>query len=461
MFSCHTVINIIISIVHLSKKMNFFASDLNQLQLPRCCDIINYLIHLRDNGIPFVPRKYKFSNYFTFVIENVRNLWKKLKIPLLAKSSIRRLLSKLVEDYKKLCKNNSEIFTHDWNKLFKISQCKCEIENNIFCSCPQINQIPVFLKEFYIDQCGPRNFLISDFEQNLETDELNSISYPISTIHSEFVPDEDDVDNDELDNEDNQLEIDSAIKTSDICLQNFSLALDRSDTSNRFGALLATTLIKDLKISLAAKANKTNSEIDKKIVSYLENLIIDKNKIQRERLKARNFIKINNKNNSLLSGLSYDGKKEDTLFKEIINNKIRIRKKTEEHITIVKEPNSEFIGYVTPLNGTSKQIQISITDFLSKEGIRTDNLVSINCDGAIVNTGHNNGVNRCMEEYIQRPLQWNVCLFHFNELPLKHLITSLYGKTKGPGVWADCFGADLCNAEKFPVRYNYLLLYLF
>lgn len=196
-------------------------------------------------------------------------------------------------------------------------------------------------------------------------------------------------------------------------------------------------------------------------MSYLEHLIIDKNKIQRERLKARTHAKLLNQNNNLMSGISYDGKKEETLKKEIINNKVRIFRKIEEHITIVKEPNSKFVGFVTPVNGTSKEIQLAITNFLSTEGYDLNNLMSVNCDGAVVNTGYKTGVNRCLEEYLQRPLQWNVCLFHFNELPLKRLLTHFFGKTKGPGVWAECFGADICNAEKFPVKILLFFIYFY
>lgn len=91
--------------------------------------------------------------------------------------------------------------------------------------------------------------------------------YPISTIQTEYIPcfEEEDDYNNEIINGDMISNEELELKTFDISLKNFSLALDRSDTSNRFGSLLATTLIQDIRISVAARANKTNSEIDKKL----------------------------------------------------------------------------------------------------------------------------------------------------------------------------------------------------
>lgn len=53
-----------------------------------------------------------------------------------------------------------------------------------------------------------------------------------------------------------------------------------------------------------------------------------------------------------------------------------------------------------------------------------------------------------MERFLQRPLQWNVCLFHFNELPLKTLVTHMHGKQVGPGIWPGEFGSELLSCEQ-------------
>lgn len=48
-------------------------------------------------------------------------------------------------------------------------------------------------------------------------------------------------------------------------------------------------------------------------------------------------------------------------------------------------------------------------------------------------------------------LQWFVCLFHFNELPLKALISKLIGPTKGPGIWSTAFGKEILECQTYAV----------
>lgn len=422
----------------------FSANNLNHSFLPTNRNVIEYMLFLRkDDNI-----KIKLNNYLHEVIKTLSEQWESLKIPIVCKTTIRRRLVVLIDDYSNLVKHTDAVSKVNWSGLFNIAGCRCDIASLKNCPCPASKKIPSFVIDFYIDQCGQRKLTC---ENVFISDEMDDISQtiPLSTInHSEYVPlfsDHEDIPEDSCEEEDIHL------KVSEINLNNFSMALDRSDTSNRYGALLATTLLQDLKVSIAEKLQRKYSEVDNQLLMYLKNLIIDKNKIQRERSKCREMSLKRNKCNTLLTGLSYDGKRNDTLKKEVLENKVRLYKKIEEHITILKEPDSKFIGFVTPTNGSSKEVRKAMTDFLCKEGYSLENLVSISCDGAIVNTGYKSGVNASLEQFIQRPLQWNICLLHFNELPLKHLLIQTFGKTRGPRVWSDTFGADICNAEKFPV----------
>lgn len=56
-----------------------------------------------------------------------------------------------------------------------------------------------------------------------------------------------------------------------------------------------------------------------------------------------------------------------------------------------------------------------------------------------------------MGRYLQRPLQWFVCLFHFNELPFNALLRKLLGKQKGPGIWPGEIGTGIHNCKNYPV----------
>ncbi|GBM71590.1 hypothetical protein AVEN_212941-1 [Araneus ventricosus] len=79
------------------------------------------------------------------------------------------------------------------------------------------------------------------------------------------------------------------------------------------------------------------------------------------------------------------------------------------------------------------------------------NLSVIGCDGTNVNTGWKGGVIRLLETYVGRQLQWNICMLHANELPLRHLIREMDGCTKGPYSYSGAIGLLLKDCEKTPV----------
>jgi len=64
----------------------------------------------------------------------------------------------------------------------------------------------------------------------------------------------------------------------------------------------------------------------------------------------------------------------------------------KEHISLVQEPNSEYLGHVTPDNGTSKSIHKAICTFSLDNDVDTSNLVAIGCEGTNVHTGALGGV---------------------------------------------------------------------
>ena len=74
------------------------------------------------------------------------------------------------------------------------------------------------------------------------------------------------------------------------------------------------------------------------------------------------------------------------------------------------------------------------------------------CDGTNVNVGENGGIIRLMENTIQRPLQWFVCLLHQNELPLRHLMKRLDGPTTGPNAFSGPIGKELQTCELIPIK---------
>jgi hypothetical protein len=70
-------------------------------------------------------------------------------------------------------------------------------------------------------------------------------------------------------------------------------------------------------------------------------------------------------------------------------------------------------------------------------------LVLVKADGTNVNTGHLHGSIRYLELFLGKPLQWDICLLHLNELPLRHVFMKLDGTTKGPDKFAGTIGSKL------------------
>lgn len=127
------------------------------------------------------------------------------------------------------------------------------------------------------------------------------------------------------------------------------------------------------------------------------------------------------------------------------------RLKKEEHISLVQEPGGKYLGHLTPPRATGSEIANSIFCYLENNNFDYVKLVAIGCDGTATNTGWKNGVIRNLELKLGRPLQWFICLLHFNELPFRHLFESVDGDTTGPTSFSGQIGKKLTDCEKLPV----------
>ena len=154
---------------------------------------------------------------------------------------------------------------------------------------------------------------------------------------------------------------------------------------------------------------------------------------------------------NVIQGLYFDGRRDNTLKIDEVNQKCFRRTAKEEHYSIIQEPGSIYVGHVSPTTGTSKDIASAILDYLKESNFSLDELDVIGCDGTVTNTGWKTGVIRTIEEDIKRPLQWGVCLLHLNELPFRHLFQILDGETTGPKSFIGPIDSQLKNCEKLPV----------
>lgn len=128
-------------------------------------------------------------------------------------------------------------------------------------------------------------------------------------------------------------------------------------------------------------------------------------------------------------GLYFDGRKDKTMVNHKERTKYYRQIITEEHISLIQEPESKYIGHATPTNGSALQIKNSIINFLETNNIVTSNIVAIGCDGTVVNTGFRTGVIRQIEEQLKKPLQWFICQLHAS-------ITSFVSTPRWENIWA-------------------------
>jgi len=177
--------------------------------------------------------------------------------------------------------------------------------------------------------------------------------------------------------------------------------------------------------------------------------IIDRSKIRRERKRVRKDLQTSEP--EAVTGLYFDGRKDRTKMQVKKGTKYYPVTGMEEHVTVVSEPDSKYVGHFSPLAGDSKSIARGMTYLLQRKGIATDTILAIGCDGTNVNTGVKSSVIRLLELKLGRPLQWLICLLHANELPLRHLLQKLDGVTRGPTSFSGPIGKAIQACENMPV----------
>ncbi|GBM23506.1 hypothetical protein AVEN_153083-1 [Araneus ventricosus] len=154
------------------------------------------------------------------------------------------------------------------------------------------------------------------------------------------------------------------------------------------------------------------------ITSNISDLVVDENKLRREKVRVRKDLKsqaLIEAQELTLKGLYFDGRKDSTLIEERVDTKRYTRKAKKERLCLIEELGSRYITHLSPSFGTAKQISATIIGYF--EGITRyfSQLLAIGCDGTSVNTGWKSRVIRRLELKLCKPLQWVICLPHFNE----------------------------------------------
>ena len=395
-----------------------------------------------------------FRDIAKTVANELQNMYNKLFIPTI---SDRRIIQMLIDYNDKLLLKRKEIkraetsptvaenikkfLKHAQSNLFDICSCKCQSFEADKCSCPPHRRVPEEMHSFIIDQRSRRQLVYSWTLRNVEVhqvdytaDVIDNVeivrnSYELRNINSKPLKLKENFSTDKSKNNDsssrNTVKVDNTILISD----RFGIPIGAT-------AALTTAVLMDFNV-----VNKENTT-----------KVCDRSKVAREKNRVRKELVNNSEDLSTIKGLYFDGRRDDTLVQVKNGNKYRKSTVKEDHYSLLKEPNSEYIGHVTPTGADANSNCNTIYDYLVKGSVHELTELSVaGCDGTVLNTGRMNGIIRKLEEKLNRPLQWSICLLHFNELPFKHLFQELDGRAIGPRIYTGPIGRKLNTCEQLPV----------
>jgi len=412
-------------------------------------------------------REPKVFEIISVLVQKITDIWSRASIPTVTVQRITKLLKDIHDQYLKLIYyptskrgDSYELKVKEFkevtaSKLFDIASCKCL--TSVSCNCPKDRKIPIDEREFLQDQRTLRHMMIGPIDnpktkalkRRAQRKEHETIRLTASSSTATMSKASDDLDvsfegtTSEDDREavlaDNEYQGKDSATPSTFQqrrkLTNTARATERYGISDRAAADIASSVLTDFGIV----TTDDNSEV------------IDRSKLRRERKKLRVELYSEAADSvANLRGLYFDGRKDKTLVQEEIEGKLHRKVVLEEHIVLLEEPGSKYLGHIAPISGNAKSIKSTMTDFFERNNMNLDNLTVIGCDGTAVNTGHKGGIIRLLEMHLNRPLQWFVCLLHGNELPLRHLFEHLDGSTTGPRSFSGPVGTQLQYCETMP-----------
>ena len=96
-------------------------------------------------------------------------------------------------------------------------------------------------------------------------------------------------------------------------------------------------------------------------------LIMDKSKVRREREKCRRKVLRKKFDDSNLIAFSFDGRKDDTLTREKVNDNYHSKMVKEPHLVILSEPNSRLIGFARQEGESSEYKASKLNEFFNEK----------------------------------------------------------------------------------------------
>lgn len=290
-------------------------------------------------------------------------------------NKLTRLWNKFVCIKKCVGKKNTNTQMESFEKkqkeeLFDIAVCHC---NSKCCKCKN-NKISPQAKEFLHDQRTNKLKRISGFELN-RCQQVPLESYG----HKEKNENE----------EKNHTNIRQTNRSEP------PLELDLTSLDN---AVIDARRYKITPRALAAVLNGFMVDIGLVNKDHTYNLV-DRHKVEREMKKTDSKLSAEKENllknyivEKSVCGLFFDGKRDKTNILVELNSRKKRSKATEEHITVLLQPNDLFVTHFTPIDGSSDAIFKGLNDkVLSRYGSLSEALYVIGSDATPVNTGNKAG----------------------------------------------------------------------
>lgn len=483
-------------------------------ELPTLRDVMRYGLLLREKSGDDV-RNYPAASIAKDIYPKLLEIWERANSSFVAPvlNSRVTILQKIQGSWEQT-KNISlgrgnlyvkEAFTSKLDHLLDILNCKCKIflcsefgcpadadckkEAHINCTCPKDMKIPVkelaFIKgqRDKIGSIGPHQIGLPDVPEHKrqikkrkrQDDERRKLSK-----HKQISNQDVSVSLNEIMSCNDENEERTAY-SQDGFDGSYELTLGKSSTPSSPSMSKKKTEYNTLDISnvamqsirygvglRATAAITTAALIDAGLITEEEKrLVVDHNKVKRaqERIMKsldQEFDVLCKKGE--IDCIFFDGRADATkvLLKAENSNQQFPSVITEQHYSICTEPGGRYLYHFTPEKGSKSEkpaevIARNLVDFMKKKGI-DKSLQAIGGDSTNVNTGWEGGIMHWVEVKLGRKLVWLVCALHTNELPLRHLITALDGKTMSNNKWTGNIGKKLDTATELEINLSFTKL---
>ena len=457
-----------------SQTHHFVFGNCNTLpttQLPTHVDVINYYRLLLSQN-PRGNRKDRFDN----IVTELGKIWERSFIPTIDEHSVYVKIDRFFtkdDAYLSIDKSKHRLeHNHDkikekfdeFNILFNISSCHCydgfsKTDTILQSTCKCQNNLKKFRNKddviFYLDQLGERKARIGAQIDKNSTQKLNA-----------------DIEKETRKEERKEARLASSLKRQrleystpstssniDTAIINISDELGEMDVSDQHDTDY-TPPIKKVKVNykrcIETKARykmsdrETQAMINSTIMDLHEHgllkvhpddILVGRHAVRGQRDKASEKVAYESRLNNLgLICIKFDGKKD---FQTLTEQNTFIM---EEHITVVREPDGNYIEHFKP-SGTkapalARDIYVLLRDFES-----TETLLAVGTDGENKNTGWDNGAIKLLEDHLERPLSWVVCLLHFNERWFTNLFEDQDGPVSGHKKYTGTIGKTFKNPD--------------